>query len=728
MMSDSESRLEFVGQLGEEFLARFRRGECPAISEYADRHPQFADEIREVFPALLAMEGVAGREPAGAANSGPVKLRHDAFSRLGDYRIIREVGRGGMGIVYEAEQESLGRRVALKVLPQNLLAGDRHKQRFEREAKAAGRLHHTNIVPVFGVGEQDGLSYYVMQFIPGLGLDAVLDELVRSKAAEEPSRLASGDVELRVSRRSDASAADVARSLIDATYIPHSSANLASHVTASSASGRSDLPTIDSAVDDPSPPAAHPDAASQRTVPDSRLAAERSGPAAGKLSDSFALSGSLGPSGSATEPEVGAQRRRQNYWHSVAQIGVQVASALHYAHGQGILHRDIKPGNLLLDLRGAVWVTDFGLAKSNDQADITHSGDVLGTLRYMPPEAFEGTMDPRSDVYSLGLTLYELLALKPAFDDRDRHKLIRQVTTAEAPPLESLNPEIPRDLATIVHKAIDRDSARRYQTALDFQLDLARFMADEAVQARPLSFSERGWRWCRHNRALAALSSVLIVALTAFGMGSTFAYYREFTHRREIEEKNATIVEALGRAKAATAAETDAKDDATRKLYRSLVDQARANRLSRRIGQRLKSLELLTKSARMARAMSLTEAEYLELRCEAVACLVLPDIKITNEGHPWPIGSSGIAFTAALDRYVSVDREGTVSIHRTSDDLRLWSVSVPENGESVPVFSPDGRFVAVWALINREDTVRVWRLDGPQPRLIVDKARAYCPA
>src|SRR5579872_4405206 len=221
MMSDSESRLEFVGQLGEEFLARFRRGECPAISEYADRHPQFADEIREVFPALLAMEGVAGREPAGAANSGPVKLRHDAFSRLGDYRIIREVGRGGMGIVYEAEQESLGRRVALKVLPQNLLAGDRHKQRFEREAKSAARLHHTNIVPVFGVGEQDGLHYYVMQFIPGLGLDQVLEELQRLQPAQPGGDSTSGLTggEPRGPRK-DNSSTELARSLAAGRFTP----------------------------------------------------------------------------------------------------------------------------------------------------------------------------------------------------------------------------------------------------------------------------------------------------------------------------------------------------------------------------------------------------------------------------------------------------------------------------------------------------------------------------
>ena len=127
------------------------------------------------------------------------------------------------------------------------------------------------------------------------------------------------------------------------------------------------------------------------------------------------------------------------------------------AHKQGILHRDIKPSNLLLDSRGTVWVTDFGLAKADDQQNLTHTGDILGTLRYMPPEAFEGKYDARGDVYSLGLTLYELLAFRPAFDQKDRGTLIRQVTHEEPPRLSKVHSDLPRDLETIVHKAIDRD-------------------------------------------------------------------------------------------------------------------------------------------------------------------------------------------------------------------------------------------------------------------------------
>ena len=162
----------------------------------------------------------------------------------------------------------------------------------------------------------------------------------------------------------------------------------------------------------------------------------------------------------------------RHYWRGVARIGVQVAEALEYAHAQGVLHRDIKPSNLLLDLHGTVWVADFGLAKLADQADLTHTGDVVGTWRYMAPERFGGVSDARSDVYSLGLTLYELLALRPAFDGSTREELIQQVSHGVPPRPRKVNPEVPRDLETIVLKAIERDPAARYQTAGELAEDL----------------------------------------------------------------------------------------------------------------------------------------------------------------------------------------------------------------------------------------------------------------
>src|SRR5262249_15100851 len=156
----------------------------------------------------------------------------------------------------------------------------------------------------------------------------------------------------------------------------------------------------------------------------------------------------------------GVESNRRGYYRSVAQIGLQTASALAYAHARGIIHRDIKPGNLILDTTGNVWVTDFGLAKTGDGA-MTHTGDIIGTLRYMSPERFRGQCDVRADVYALGMTLYELLTLKAAYASGDRLKLIDMIRQTEPPRPRTIDARIPRDLETIVMKAIDKDAKRR---------------------------------------------------------------------------------------------------------------------------------------------------------------------------------------------------------------------------------------------------------------------------
>src|ERR1700720_441396 len=220
-MSDSEARSELVLELAEEFLERYRKGERPPLREYIDRHPELAAEIREVFPAMALMENIALADEALDGEAAPSALPPAAATpkQLGGFRILREVGRGGMGIVYEAEQVSLGRHVALKVLPRNVLLDAQQKRRFEREAKAAARLHHTNIVPVFGVGEQEGLPYYVMQFIQGLGLDLVLDELRHLRQPRGKKAPTQGDTPGRPTNDArDVSAADVARGLLSGEF------------------------------------------------------------------------------------------------------------------------------------------------------------------------------------------------------------------------------------------------------------------------------------------------------------------------------------------------------------------------------------------------------------------------------------------------------------------------------------------------------------------------------
>jgi eukaryotic-like serine/threonine-protein kinase len=475
-----------------------------------------------------------------------------ALKQLGDFRIIREIGHGGMGVVYEAEQVSLGRHVALKVLPSQALADAKQKRRFEREAKAAAKLHHTNIVPVFGVGEHDGLPYYVMQFIQGLGLDVVLDELnhMQPAVAHTPTGLPTAG-EIRVSRRSVAPA-DVARSLLTGAF---------EKGTESDEDAEAAKPPVSPATLDQ----AHLSSDKARPSP---LAPDLS---ASGLSESFTVtSSSIVLPGSSTSAGQKSGGNQGSYWQSVAHIGRQVADALDYAHKQGILHRDVKPSNLLLDLRGTVWVTDFGLAKVAGPGvdNLTHTGDIMGTLRYMPPEAFEGKSDARSDVYSLGLTLYELLAMRPAFDEKDRNKLIKQMTTGEPAPLHKIKREAPRDLVTIVHKAIDRDPARRYATAEHMASDLQRFLDDEPILARRQTLVERYWRWARRNPGIALLGGVLTAVLVIVTVASLIIAKQMATLADNARHNEEKARQASTEAEEARKIEEQAKEDARQKLVR----------------------------------------------------------------------------------------------------------------------------------------------------------------
>jgi serine/threonine protein kinase len=317
-MPDSNAERDPIDLLAEEFAERLRRGERPALTEYVRKYPELADEIRELFPALVMMEQF---KPNSANAPDAAGKRPE---RIVDYRLLREIGRGGMGVVYEAEQVSLGRHVALKVLSNDSLNNPTYLERFRREAKAAARLHNTNIVPVFGVGEEDGVHYYAMQFIHGEGLDKVLRDLRRLRSAEGTATGGEATVDAIAS-------GSVAQSLL---------------------TGRFDCSALEETTGASTPEVA---------------------PSSGTLS------------GAESEAE---------YCRGVARVGLQVAEALAYAHKQGILHRDIKPSNLLLDLQGTVWVTDFGLAKAEDADELTHTGDIVGTVRYMAPERFEGASLP----------------------------------------------------------------------------------------------------------------------------------------------------------------------------------------------------------------------------------------------------------------------------------------------------------------------------------------------
>jgi serine/threonine protein kinase len=230
------------------------------------------------------------------------------------------------------------------------------------------------------------------------------------------------------------------------------------------------------------------------------------------------------------------------YYRSVAQIGIQVAEALAYAHGQGVLHRDIKPSNLLLDTAGRVWITDFGLAKTEDSEELTSPGDMVGTLRCMAPERLRGQADPRSDVYSLGVTLYEMLTLQPAFQDSSRAALIDQITTTPAKPPRRIDPHIPRDLETMVLKAIAKEPGQRYASTEELAEDLRRYLGDRPIKARRSSLTERTWRWGRRNPIVATTAGLAATALTAAAvLGFSLALQQHNAAERLGLERNETV-------------------------------------------------------------------------------------------------------------------------------------------------------------------------------------------
>jgi serine/threonine protein kinase len=507
-MISQEAERDPVEALAAEFVERQRRGEHPSIEEYTRQHPELAEEIRDLFPTIAALEGWKLDKATERPPHVPVEA--GKLTYLGDYRIIREIGRGGMGIVYEAQQESLGRHVAVKVLPQGPLQGEKQRRRFEREAKTAARLHHTNIVPVFGVGAQDGLHYYVMQFIRGVGLDAVIRAMRAGEPGDQAPTVSPPD---RAAAPADAPACSFtawqAASALRICTFPQVAKDQADDKGRDSSTGTIAAPL-------PLTSCHLPCGAKSGREGGSRTETYQRKP----ITQEQTAELDPPPLVSGTRPP----RFAKAYWKAIAQLGRQVASALDYAHSQNILHRDIKPANLLLDATGTVWVADFGLAKVLEQDTVTNTGDIVGTLQYMAPEQFQGATDARSDICGLGLTLYELLTLQPAFQDNNRSRLIHQITQQEPPRLRQIDPAIPRDLETIVLKACARDPGRRYQSAKELHDDLQRYLEDRPIHARRVGYVERLGRWCRRNPAIAFLTTLAVSLLFLVAAVATVGY------------------------------------------------------------------------------------------------------------------------------------------------------------------------------------------------------------
>ncbi len=378
-------------RLLEEYLANLEAGRPTDRARLVADYPELAPRLGEALAGLDFIHRTS-RSPT----TTPV--------RLGDFRIVREVGRGGMGVVYEAEQISLKRRVALKVLRIGGVADQLALQRFQREAETVAGLHHTNIVPIFAIGCEEGIRYYAMQFVEGRDLASL---------------------------------------------------------------------------------AAEARAGYRQTAPE-----------------------------------------------HVGRWGLQAAEALAHAHHHGVIHRDIKPSNLILDSNQRIWLTDFGLARRMDDASLSLTGALLGTPRYMSPEqagAATRPVDHRTDIYSLGATLYELAAGRPLFEAETAHEILHRILHQEPLALRQVAANIPRDLETIILKCLAKDPAQRYPTAQQLADDLRAFVEGRSIRARRPSAAERTLRWARKHRrtttvaAWTACASVLLLVTGLLG----FRFHRQ---------------------------------------------------------------------------------------------------------------------------------------------------------------------------------------------------------
>lgn len=566
---------------------------------------------------------------------------------ISGFEIVREVGRGGMGVVYEAIELALGRRVALKVLAAHSAAHPTAVERFRREAKAAGGLHHTNIVPIFGVGEDNGQLYYAMQFIEGESLDRVLSRLTPHQLSETARRSWAG--------------------------------GQAGETKAVS------MPAADAAAGRDSSGLALAAASTQAESPCTPVWPTAPAPVA--VSD---------PCASSFDPSSGDQ-----YARAVARLGLQVAEALDHAHRHGVLHRDIKPSNLLIDVRGTPWITDFGLAKALESAadGLTRTGDIVGTMRYMAPERFAGRSDARADVYALGATLYELLTLRPLFEEKDQARLVERVLHETPVPPRRFLGRLPRDLETIVLKALAKEPEARYPTAAAMAEDLRRFLAGETLLARRASAPERAVRWCRRNPLLASLATAFGLAL----VGGLVASLSFGLHARN-EAKRARIagysaLEAQRNAEAERARATRERDRAESALYYSRIGLAERAWEANDIATARQLLEKCVPEPGQPDRRG-WEWRYLHGVCHAER-LVLRDSRYNTLSNPvyspdgrwlitgsWELGSD-------LGEVVVRDAATGGSVHKLPVRGQWFSLALSRDGRLLGA-SSNGRVVTAW--------------------------------
>jgi WD40 repeat protein/serine/threonine protein kinase len=621
----------------EEYLAALEAGHKPNRQEFLARHAAIAEPLAECLDGLDFIQTAAPRLQESAADeaAGPPTLGADLHPEgpLGDFRLVREVGRGGMGVVYEAVQISLGRRVALKVLPFAGALDTKQLQRFKNEAQAAAHLQHQNIVPVHYVGCERGVHFYAMQFIDGQTLARVIADL-KSQIADLPKQADSKCLP-------PGAPATVSVDLRDLPKDP-----------------QSEMSNLQSEICNPQ--------SAMTTTAAAALSTERS-------------------------------TKSPAFFRTVATLGVPAAEALEHAHQVGVVHRDIKPANLLLEPasplspkgeRGGgegarLWITDFGLARLGTDPGLTMTGDLLGTIRYMSPEqalAKRVPIDHRTDIYSLGVTLYELLTLEPAYNGKSREEVLRQIAFEEPRPPRRLNKSVAAELETIVLKAMAKNPEERYTTAQELADDLKRFLEDKPIRAKRPTLLQRAWKWARRHRpAVRAALVSAAVFLVLLAIGSTVS--------------TLLIWQAQARTKKAYRAETKARGELQTNLYFRNVALTERDWSANRVGQ---AEELLDQCPEYLRAW---EWHYLKR--------AFHHTPLTLHGHTRYIRT--LAFSPDGRRLASASWD---------DSVKVWDASAP--GERLTLrgvakgfvgvaFSPDGLRLAS-AGWNHNDNVQLWDL------------------
>jgi serine/threonine protein kinase/tetratricopeptide (TPR) repeat protein len=449
----SDVQQSMLTELLDEYLRRLENGERADPADLTVDHPDLQEVFARYVAKLDAIHGFVSEVRSPDSCQPGMIEDSQGVCRLGEYEIVREIGRGGMGTVYEARQSAPDRSVALKLLPMTATFDSRQVARFKNEANAAGRLNHPNIVPIYSIGSSQRIHYYSMQLIDGLSIDQWIEKQPNQQAVD---------------------------------------------------------------------------------------------------------------------------------WQQAVQWTIEIAGAIQCAHESGIVHRDVKPSNLLLDQAGRIWITDFGLASCQTSAALTQSGDMLGTLRYMSPEQAAGKreqVDHRTDIYSLAATLFEMLTLQPAVPGDDATTLLRQLEQADLVSLIGVRSDLPADLSVVLQMAMAKRKDDRYESADYFACDLQAVLENRPTIAQPPSKAELVHRFAsRHRKMVAAVASMLAIVFMLVTISSLIIWQQNqdiLGHKSRADrnfDRARSTVDQLGSTVAQRLASVPGAEHVRQKLLRDTLD------------------------------------------------------------------------------------------------------------------------------------------------------------